>query len=284
MHSINIVRRWVGPLLSAAAILAAATGCSSPRPLSLGVMTDIQYALKAPTGNCYYAVSIDKLADCVHDLNQRKLSFAIELGDLVDGQPGDPEKTQIDLDSILLVYKTFESTKYHVIGDHCREPWLAAMGHPKTPKKFYYDFNVPDVKGWHFVVLDGSDAGEGVIGDEQLKWFKDALDQAKTNGERVICFCHFPLVPEASKTVHIMNPERVFEVMDANGSVFAWFSGHDHEGGYALRKGVHHVTLKAMVEGETDTAYAVVEEVTTGLKITGFGRETSRDLPFTPAQ
>ena len=70
--------------------------------------------------------------------------------------------------------------------------------------------------------------------------------------------------------------------MDRSGCVVAWFAGHDHAGGYAVRKGVHHVTLKGIFEEPVKNAYALIELHPDRIKKTGFGAEPSRDMPIGP--
>jgi hypothetical protein len=60
--------------------------------------------------------------------------------------------------------------------------------------------------------------------------------------------------------------------------VVAYFAGHDHAGGYAFRDGIHHVTIKGMVEAPIRNAYAVIEVSPTTLLKTGFGKEPSREM------
>ena len=53
----------------------------------------------------------------------------------------------------------------------------------------------------------------------------------------------------------------------------------DHNGGYAFKDGLHHVTLKAMLT-HSPNAYAIVEVYFDKLKEIGFGKEPSRELKF----
>mmetsp|Transcript_8934 Transcript_8934/g.39486 ORF Transcript_8934/g.39486 Transcript_8934/m.39486 type:complete len:104 (+) Transcript_8934:906-1217(+) len=63
------------------------------------------------------------------------------------------------------------------------------------------------------------------------------------------------------------------------GVVVAWFSGHDHLGGYATRKGVHHITFEAIVESREDTAHGFVDIFEDGsISIEGLGAVSSREL------
>ena len=124
------------------------------------------------------------------------------------------------------------------------------------------------------------DAGYGVIGTEQLAWFRATLEKAVTARERVICFCHFALLQEAAAHHRMATPEPILDILDRTGCVVAWFAGHDHAGGYALRNGVHHVTVKGLVEAPEAGAYGLVELFPDHLRETGLGAEPSRDLPI----
>jgi hypothetical protein len=66
--------------------------------------------------------------------------------------------------------------------------------------------------------------------------------------------------------------------------VVAWFAGHDHAGGYAVRKGVHHVTLKGIVEEPVKNAYALIELHPDRIRKIGFGAEPNRDMPIGPSE
>jgi 3',5'-cyclic AMP phosphodiesterase CpdA len=134
------------------------------------------------------------------------------------------------------------------------------------------------------VVLDGNDAGYGVVSEKQLAWFRTVLARAAARRERVICFCHYALLKEAARDHRMAQPEPLLEALDRAGCVVAWFAGHDHAGGYALRKGVHHLTFKGLVETPDHTAYAFVELHPDCLRVVGVGIENTRNLAFGTAQ
>ena len=56
------------------------------------------------------------------------------------------------------------------------------------------------------------------------------------------------------------------------------FAGHDHAGGYTMRNGVHHITIKGMVEAPDKNAYAFIELHPDYLRVVGVGAESSRHL------
>lgn len=247
------------------------------RLFSFGVIADVQYGDKDTSGARHYRESLGNLEECVAELNRHDLAFTIELGDIIDGNET-AEKTLSDLERVLQVYNQLEMPKFFVIGNHCLTAGKEALQQKLGLDDFYYDFTVPEAEGFRFVVLDGNDAGYGVFGQAQLDWLKQTLMQASENGERVVMFCHFPLIEAAAKHHRMKDPEPVLESMDAAGCVVAYFAGHDHAGGYAERNAVHHVTMKGMVEAPVNNAYAMIEVYPNTLKEIGFGKEPSREM------
>jgi len=268
-------------------VLSSICGCQSSnrnnqaeRKFTFAVLADIQYADKDTCGKRHYRTARQKLAECVDDLNKHNPAFVIQLGDLIDGYAHDPDKSKEDLDVILSVFNRLTMPGYHVIGNHCLTAGAQTLRQRFDITRFYYEFKVATLENWRFVVLDGNDAGYGVIGDEQLNWFRNTLDQAAKEGERVICFCHFALLPAAAAHHRMNKAKPILQVMDETNCVAAWFAGHDHAGGYAIRNGVHHVTVRGMVEAPVDNAYALIEIGPDKIREIGFGKEPNRNLPL----
>ena len=253
------------------------------KPAVIGVIADIQYADKDTGGKRHYRTSLNNLRECVSDFNDRTPIFVIQLGDIVDGHSNDKERSRKDLDLILSAYNQLTIPAYHVVGNHCLSVGSESLSNAFGLSSFYYDYTVPGAKGWRFFVLDGNDAGYGIIGSEQLEWFRSGLHQAALNGEKVLVFCHFALLKEAAGNHRMAESEALLEAMDATGCVVAWFAGHDHAGGYALRNDVHHLTFKGMVESPVNNAYALVELYPERINVIGFGDEPSRNLIILPA-
>jgi 3',5'-cyclic AMP phosphodiesterase CpdA len=249
------------------------------RLFTFGVVADVQYADKDAAGARHYRESLDNLEECVAELNRHDLAFTIELGDIIDGNVT-PEKTLSDLDTITGVYDRLEMPKYFVVGNHCLNAGKESLREKLSRESFYYDFRVPEAGGFRFVVLDGNDAGYGVLGEKQLEWLRDTLADALANDQRVILFNHFALLEAAAAHHRMREPGPVLDAMDEAGCVIAYFAGHDHAGGYAERNGVHNVTVKGMVEAPEKNAYAVIEVYPDKLKEIGFGAEPLRVMPL----
>ena len=261
-------------------VLTSVLAATPAALLKFAAITDIQYADKMAVSTRHYRNSPAKLARCAEELKRQQPAFIIHLGDLTDGRMT-AAHNQEDVATITAAMKKIAGPWRFVLGNHDaaagRQLLTAALGF----KDFYYEFTQPGVPGWRFVVLDGNDAGYGVVSEKQLAWFRGVLAQAQARNERVICFCHFPLIAEASPRKHIMHkPAPVLEALDHATCVVAWLCGHDHDGGYAFRKGVHHLTLQGTCETEDQPAMAIIRLFPDHLSVTGFGREPSRELPL----
>ena len=247
----------------------AAAGCVLTRPaagperpqFTFAVMADVQYADKPAwkEGCRYFRESLDRLKDAVAAINAGRPAFAIQLGDVIDGQDT-PAKSIADLDRVLGIYSRIRVPRYHVVGNHC----LAAGGRSALQPKLglrraYYDFTSSAAPGWRFLVLDGNDPGGSPAAEPQLRWLTETLAQATARKERVVVFSHFALVAEAAPHDRMEQPEPVLSRIEQAGCVVACFAGHEHGGGYALRNGIQHVTMTGMVTAPQDGAWGTVE-------------------------
>lgn len=284
-------------LLLGSGIFAAAgqafggEAASAPKAV-FGVVTDIHYADKPDGGRGgvrTFRSSLQRLGACVEDLNRRRVAMVIQMGDIVDSDQAYPvpprpnleAAMRNDLRTILSVAHTLEMPLYHVLGNHDTDAGEESLRTELGMDSFHYDFILPDAPGWRFVVVNGMDSGRRIVGPAQLEWLSRTLRRAAGNGERVIGFCHYSLVQDAAPNHDILrNSQRVLDELDRAGNVVAWFSGHDHGGGYAVRRGVHFVTLPAMADAADRNAYATVEIHGDKLVVNGMGTVKSRELPF----
>jgi 3',5'-cyclic AMP phosphodiesterase CpdA len=291
-------------LLTVTCILSAAEAPT----LRFAVLADVQYADKPTNGKREYRESKAKLVDAVREINRQDVDFVIQLGDLIDAGAE-------SLAAILPVYEGLRAKQYHALGNHDFAPGRAALLEQLAMPDPYYDFTV---KGWRFVVLDGMDvsvgggwpagspnllAGEqmldsltarsspnavpwnGGVGEAQQRWLRDTLQAAERAGERVIVFCHFPVLAAASTPVHLLwNHDAVLSILSASPAVAAYMNGHDHHGGYAEANGIHFTTLEGVVESGADNAYAIVELFSDRLEIRGHGAVSSRSLALGAAR
>jgi manganese-dependent ADP-ribose/CDP-alcohol diphosphatase len=232
----------------------------------------------------------------VADFNTMDLDFVTHLGDFID-------RDFKNFDVLNPIFDKLTVPKYHVLGnhdfsvaDHLKKDVPAKLGMPAK----YYDY---EVKGWRYVVLDGNDVSfhaypegseeaqaaadyyeskqikspkwNGAIGAQQLTWLKTVLEKAQANKEAVILFCHFPVYPQNGH--NLWNADEVMALLESYPCVKAYINGHNHHGNYCKKGGVHYVTLKGMVETETNSS-AVIKVSDDTIDIVGYGRENIRSL------
>ncbi len=279
-----------------AALLAAAAAYAQPKPqFSFGVMADIQYANADTAGPRAYRDSIGKVETCEALLAKERPVFVIQLGDFVD-------RGLVSFDTLLPVFDRMAVPKYHVLGNHDfiapQAVIVKRLGMPAA----WYAFERP---GWRFVVLDGmqenaddpagmklletlrregapnAQTWNGALGRTQRAWLRRQLREAAARGERAIVFCHFPALPESCRPQHLLwDHEQVVAILDSQPAVVAYFNGHDHNGGYAERNGIHYLTFPAMVEHAARQSCFVVDVFPKQLVVRLAGEPTGRGLAF----
>ena len=287
-------------LWAACAVPQSVAGDTLPAEHTFGAIADCQYCDGNSRGDRMYALSKQKLADCVTEFNTMDLAFVTHLGDFI-------ERDFKNFDVLNPIFDQLTMPKVHVLGnhdfsvaDHLKKDVPAKLGMPAK----YYDY---EVKGWRYVVLDGNDVSfhaypdgsaeakhaseyyienkisspkwNGAIGAPQLAWLKTVLEQAQGDNEPVILFCHFPIYPENNH--NLWNADEVMTLLESYPCVKAYINGHNHRGNYGKKGGIHYVTLKGMVETETNS-YAVIKVSDDTIDIVGYGREKSRSLPIQP--
>jgi manganese-dependent ADP-ribose/CDP-alcohol diphosphatase len=289
-------------VLAAIACLAYGQDEAPQRLFSFGIVADIQYADQSAAGAREYRQSIEKLQRCVSVLSSENTSFVVQLGDLVDGGLK-------NLDRILPIFQRISAPRYSVLGNHDfsvgREVLLKRFGMPTA----YYAFSV---RGWRFLVLDGmqvsvgggwpeSDpryragrdmlavleaehtqnaaAWNGAVGEQQRKWLQQNLAEAAEHQEHVIVFCHFPVLVESCRPTHLLwDHLQVLAILESANSLVAYMNGHDHQGGYAERKGIHYLTFPGMVEHDAEQSCKVVDVCSDRLVVREAGSMVGQDL------
>ena len=292
-------------LLGAGVIAGTARASDKPpgsAVLSVGVLTDCQYADAdtPPKSKRLYRESPRKLEAAITHLNAMgDLDFMLHLGDAVDR----------DEKSYSVVMPLFAKAKvplYHVAGNHDYD--IAAHLKAKVPELLgmsapYYSFTR---SGWRFIMLDGNAVSlfstppaspqwqaatafakaskrklaeyNGGLGAEQIEWLKSELSAARKAGERAVLCCHYPLLP---MDAHVLwDAEAVLEVVQQNKDLIAaWWNGHNHDGNYAARHGVHFLNFRGMVD-TMENSYARVDIFADRMEVTGYGREPRRMMRF----
>ena len=279
--------------LSAGIPFARANSMDGKTKLTFGIVTDAHYADSDPIGSRNYGESLVKMTEFVNLMNDKKVDFIIELGDLKDqGKPALEESTLNYLDAIEKVYGQFNGPRYHVLGNHdvdsiSKEQFLAHVENTGIAKEStHYSF---DLKGIHFVVLDANYIADGSDYDhgnfdwtdanvplKQLNWF--TKDLASSTGP-VITFVHQQL--DVTGSTGVKNGPKVRQVLQDSKRALAVFQGHHHAGHYSFIEGIHYYTLKGMVEGGgvKNNSYAIVEVYDdNSIVVTGYRKALSKEM------
>lgn len=276
--------------------------------VTLGVFTDAHYsATKSPSNERYYQNSKKKVADAVAAFNGAAVDMAVSLGDIIDNEYDDYQ----DIGQAL---KTLAMPFYQILGNHdfitpFSEEQQAAALQVLGISNRYFSVVKDDFR---LIFLDGSDiakysnavgsagyreaediyatlrddqeenakAYNGAIGEAQMEWLEDELEEATEKSQVVICFCHIPLAVDGAGKYTLWNREDMIDMLEEAKCVKAFIAGHHHEGGYADNGGFHHVTLKGMVVGENTTSYSIVKIYKDRLVIDGYGREEDKEYKF----
>jgi len=185
----------------------------------------------------------------------------------------------------------------HAGEDITKHEWLRVT---KLPGR-YYSF---DVKGTHFIVLDGNNARhkgapepghDGVAGayfvdPAQMAWL--ARDLAAHRDKLKLVFSHEELhhtpaegsgeggdtpFPNIGKAIsYIDNGWELRKLFADDGKVLACFAGHKHRNRWTVYGGTHYITLAATHRGGS---YAKVT-ISDALRIEGHANQKSYTLPL----
>ena len=265
---------------------AGAPGAAASPLFRFGVVADIQYGDKETSGGTsprQYRRSLELLPGVVERLNAARPAFVVHCGDLIDGYPDDEPGSRTDLLRVLPPLRLLHAPSRWVIGNHCLRAGRDFLMNRLGLGASYYEFQEPAAPGWRFLVVDGNDAGYGVVSAQQVAWLKTRVDQAACRGARIIVFCHYPVF-EARRSGHsLRNAAEILEAIESRGCVVAWIAGHHHAGSYILKAAIHHLTLKGMIESPGEARFALFDVFHDRIRVDGSGDEPDRELSIVPA-
>jgi manganese-dependent ADP-ribose/CDP-alcohol diphosphatase len=288
------------------ALIVLQSSFSQTEPvLRIGLVADPQYANKPATGSRIYRESCRKLEDAIGTFNDQSVDFVQNLGDIIDGDWG-------NYDSIIPVYHFLrpDIENHHLLGNHdfaIDSSRLTCLLETLSMPGYYYSYVR---EGWRFVVLDATDYAffskalhgyamdqvesyydairgqsnhfkwNSAIGPEQQNWLKQQLDSAGLLGQNVIIFSHMPVRP-LGRQENLWNDYEIIRIIENHPQVVAYINGHNHQGGYIYKNGIHYITIHGMVEAGSNS-YGILEIFKEHMTLIGFGNQESIHLGLMP--
>jgi predicted phosphodiesterase len=274
-------------VLAAAAMNPLDLIAKEDKPLRLGLVTDLHYADKKPSGSRHYRETPHKLAEAIEKFNARKPTFVVELGDFIDA--ADSVKEELGyLRKINKEFSNISKQRHHVLGNHCvytltKQEFLDEV----EQKKSYYSF---DSGQFHFIVLDSCFRSDGKpYGRKNFQWTDPNIPKAEVEwlkadleatSKKTIVFAHQRL--DVSNHYGVKNCAEVRQILESSKQVLAVFQGHSHKNELHQIKGIHYCTMTAMIEGsgEASNGYSLMEISNDGtIAIEGFRKQASYKWP-----
>jgi calcineurin-like phosphoesterase family protein len=272
--------------------------------ITLGLVADCQYC-ECPYSQTWdndYSKSPNRLQEATDTFNALPVDVSFHLGDFID-------RDFSNFNKVSAIFNKLHMPHYHLLGNHdfsihdTLKPEVYAVLNLKQPYYFM------DIHNWRIIALDGTDISSyastditqiayadslmnhyaqegrlqakpwnGAIGNEQMKWLDDLLKNADSMIKSVLILCHFPVYPE--NAANLWNDSELIDIIEKYTCVKAYINGHHHPGNYALKNGVHYLTLQGMVKSKTQNSFSIGSLRTNEIIIFGFGREPHRTLKF----
>lgn len=248
-----------------------------------GMITDLHYADKAPSGSRHYRDTLAKLDKASDQIRQARPDFMVELGDLIDA--ADSVETELRyLKRINQEFCQLAAQRHYVLGNHCvdtlkKEEFLSEV----EQKKSFYSF---DSGNTHFIILDSCFRSDGTpysrknfkwtdanVPPHELEWLRSDL---ANNTLPTIVLAHQRL--DTKDNHGVRNAADVREILENSGKVQAVFQGHSHKNDYKDLNGIHYCTMVAMVEGKgvKNNGFSLVQiKSDTSIVVEGFVKQNN---------
>lgn len=124
---------------------------------------------------------------------------------------------------------------------------------------------------------------QGGLGNEQLEWVAEEVEDSYQAGQKVIVLCHVPVCPGSCRDICLIwNYQELLTILHKHGNVVAYMAGHDHDGGYALdESGCHHITFRSPLEAQPPQGcHALIDVHSNVIAVHGYGTQESYVLPM----
>ena len=211
-------------------------------------------------------------------------------------------------DTTLAILGRLKASSYNVIGNHdwsVDNKFKGEVRNRLNNKRGYFDFKFDNIV---FIILDGSDVStfahlkdskqynsalaksekmkrtglnnyytwNGAIGHKQFRWLATVLRKADDANKKVVIFCHWPLLPEIG--TQLWNNKKMIDLINSHDCVIAWIAGHHHPGDYLKKGNIHYLTIKGLVEAQSETSCGIIEVYPDKLLLKGYGDQDDRVL------
>lgn len=217
-------------------VLLQLVSCTSEEFVRFGVISDVHQDIMHD--------GEERLSRFIEEMNTVQPDFIIQLGDFC--RPYSHNRAFLD------IYKNFQDSQYHVIGNHDMDggfsrdsvvSFWASQGR-------YYSFDQGD---FHFIVLDGNDFNPDpdkpsgynqYIGVDQVEWLKADLESTES---RCILFSHQALRGEYG----IDNAQKIRQILENANTragakkVVASFNGHNHADTVFQINGIYYIEINS---------------------------------------
>jgi len=187
-----------------------------------------------------------RLTAFIQDMNMQQPDFILQLGDFCIPD----ERNRVILD----IWNRFAGPRFHVIGNHDMDGGFSrdhVVSFWKAIGK-HYSF---DMKGYHFVILDGNEKNPSpdrppgyarYISNKQLQWLDADLEKTLLP---VIVFCHQGLDNDMGGIENATQSRLVLERANTKAGfrkVQIVFSGHHHLDYHNVINGIHYIQVNSM--------------------------------------
>ncbi|ORC90185.1 serine/threonine protein phosphatase [Trypanosoma theileri] len=287
------------------------------RPLlSIGILSDIQYANKEEASRRHFRLSPGKVRHAVNEMNANRthMDLVIHLGDTVN------DNIEAHLPAIASLLKQLQYPFYQMLGNHDfqlveekkRDEVHRLLGMPAR----YYSLRAGEGGAFLLILLDGTDLSSyatkrgtarraeaesmirlfrrrksmrdfnGGIGDRQMRWLRSQLEYASSQNLVALVFSHIPMYPHGD-LLNLWNDVEVVRLISQYPCVAAVITGHTHRWAYtalpvAHRDGnftIHFISFGGIVQSPF-TSWGFVEVYENELHVHGltFGRAFDHHL------
>lgn len=299
----NFIQKFIYSLIFISISATTLFSQEQKEPLfKFGVIADIQYCDCETSGSRFYRNSLKKLDECIKDLNDKKVDFVVNLGDLVD------RDSNMNLDSVLIRQKKLNSKIYNTTGNH-------DYGGIKNNQDLYSMLDMPDTyysfekDGWRFIMLNTNEVASysnvkntrlekelteikgtiisenrtngashnGGISKAQMEWLNRELEKSMQEEKKVIILSHHPLAGANGLTA--LNDKEILNLIAKYPSIIKCvISGHHHPGAFDIQHNIPFITTEGMIETEFQNAYGIVEVFADKIVLNGYGRTRSYSI------